>query len=486
VPELKIDTGPQKNQVFFLRPPGPYHVGRDEAAEVPLFDRRASRSHCRIDFRDDGYRITDLDSKAGTLLNDVRVASEILRHGDRLIVGRTALTFSLDETSDPLVGRVLGGYRILERVGRGGMGTVYRALQLSLDRVVALKVLSNELSQDPEFSALFVREARAAAELSHPHLVRVYDVNVLDGVIFYVMEFMAHGSVEDSLRRQGRLSLEDALRVAAQAAAGLEYAEHENLVHRDIKPANLMVHENGTVKIGDLGIATRGAEHAAGSKPGAIAGSPQYMAPEQALGRAVDSRADVYALGATLHELLVGAPLFRGETLREMLFAHVRTEPPDLRVALPEAPEGAAMLLKNMLAKDPARRPDPQAVRQGIDLILASLGARTAEPRRRRAPWWLPYASLVLAAAIVLSLGVATGLFSRHIGSVLSERNARGARIRQALEDGLDALRSGDLARARRRADELANLPGSEDDWKLFEAEFERFRRALDAAESDR
>src|SRR5213594_1956985 len=188
MPELKVERGNQKNQVFLLRAPGPFLVGRDLNADFPLFDRRASRSHFRIDFRDAGYQLTDLNSKAGTFINSQRVKTAVLSSGDRVLAGKTLFSFRLDAPEDPLVGRELGAYRMLERVGRGGMGIVYRALQLSLDRVVALKVLSDDLARDSDFSALFISEARKAGELSHPNIVRVYDVNVLNGILFYAME----------------------------------------------------------------------------------------------------------------------------------------------------------------------------------------------------------------------------------------------------------------------------------------------------------
>lgn len=480
MPELRVETGPQKNQTFFLRPPGPYQIGRDLAADYPLFDRRASRAHFRIDFRDDGYCLTDLGSKAGTFVNDERIECTMLKPGDRIVAGRTAFSFAPDPTEDPLLGRTLGGYTILERVGKGGMGTVYRALQQSLERIVALKVLSEDVANDPELSALFIQEAKAAGELSHPNIVRVYDVNVIDGVLFYVMEYMAHGSVEDLLRREGKLPVDRALLIALQAVQGIEYAEHEKLVHRDIKPANLMVHESGSVKIGDLGIAVRLADRKPQSRAGAISGSPHYMAPEQALGRAIDSKADIYALGATLFQLLTGSPPFRGQSLKEILFAHIRTDPPELRKLVPEAPEALSVLLKSLLAKDPVRRPGGAAARQSLEAIIASRTRRAPPPTPEKEPRWKPYAALVAASILCLAIGAGAGIFFQHLGVVINDRTVRLDRVRAALREGHEALRAGDVERARKKLGEISNLPGSLDDWQILQPEIDDLKAATE------
>ncbi|MBI4607360.1 MAG: protein kinase [Planctomycetes bacterium] len=482
MPELRVETGPQKSQAFLLRPPGPFRVGRDLTADFPLFDRRASRSHFRIDFRDEGYRITDLGSKAGTSVNDRRIESAVLAGGDHVLAGNTLFSFALDCPDDPLVGRHLGGYRILERVGRGGMGTVYRAVQLSLDRIVAVKVLADELARDPEFSALFVQEARAAAELSHPSIVRVYDVNLLDGILFYAMEFMAQGSAEDLLRRHGPLPIERVLRVAVQASSGLAYAQGHGVVHRDIKPANLMVHEGGAVKIGDLGIALRTQDRGPGRSRG-ISGSPFYMSPEQALGRDVDSRADVYSLGASVHQLLTGSPPFRGRNLKEILYAQIREDPPDLRALRPGTPEPLVALVKQMLGKDPASRPEPAEAARRLEEVLAEEVRRTARPPRKRRPP-RPGLRWGLAAALCLVLGLCLGAFYTHVTGVLSARSARLERVRATIAEGRQTLRAGDLEGARRKAAEIAGFRGSEEEWQILAPEIAAFEREIRGAEA--
>ena len=486
MPELRVETGPQKNQTFFLRPPGPYQIGRDLAADYPLFDRRTSRTHFRIDFRDDGYCLTDLASKGGTYVNDELIECAVLKPGDRIVAGRTAFSFAVDCAEDPLIGRTLGGYVILERVGKGGMGTVYRARQQSLERIVALKVLSEEVASDPELCALFVREAKASGELSHPNIVRVYDVDFIDGVLFYVMEFMAHGSVADLLRREGKLPVDRAIRIALQAAQGIEYAEHEKIVHRDIKPSNLMVHESGSIKIGDLGIAVRLAQPKAQPGAGAISGSPHYMAPEQALGRAVDSRADIYSLGATLFHLLSGVPPFRGQSLKEILFAVVRSDPPDLRKLTPEVPEALSVLVGSMLAKDPLRRPSSVAVRQGLEAIRSAESRHAPPPMPDQDPRWKPYAALVVASFLALALGAGVGIFFQHLGAVINGRNVRLERVQAALEDGHRALKAGEVDTARKKLEEISNLPGSLDDWQILQPQIDELKAAVKRARTTR
>jgi serine/threonine protein kinase len=404
MPRLQILTGPQQGQTFELKPPGPYRIGRDPRTEFPLFDRRASRRHFRVDFRDPGYLLTDLRSLGGTYVNDQRVTTAILNPQDTIRVGKTSLRFDLRHDDDEMLGRELGGYRILERVGQGGMGTVYRSLQRSLSRVVALKILPEKVANKEELSALFLHEARAAAKLSHPNIVRVYDVNLIEGVLFYSMEYMARGSTLDLLRKESRVPIGRAVTIALQAARAIEYATRVGVVHRDVKPANLMLHQDGTVKLGDLGIATYKGDV---SVAGGICGSPHYMSPEQALGREVDSRADIYSLGATLYQLLTGTPPFPLHTVKEVLKAQIGVEPAPLREVRPEVPTHLAALVEHMMAKDvEARVSTPEKLTERLEAISMWVGDhdpietdRRQRARRRR-----------LIFGVILVAGVLSGV----------------------------------------------------------------------------
>ncbi len=388
---LRILSGRQEGRTLYVRPPGPFVFGRSLDSNFPLIDPLVSRRHFRLEFTTGAYRVVDLGSKSGTRVDGVAVDRANIEIGARLTAGDCELELCAEP--DPLNGRELGGYRILERVGRGGMGTVYRARQTSLQRVVAIKVLAERFSRDSSFSAKFVEEAKRAAELSHPNIVRVYDVNRLDGLLFYAMEYTSRGSLEDRLRRDGSLSAKDAVDVIRQAAAGLAYAEKAGVVHRDIKPANLMVDGTGTVKIGDLGIATRAGaapsvrsgappqDAGAPVEPGGLSGSPPYMSPEQILNRPVDHRGDLYSLGICLYELLSGAPPFRGSSVKEILYAHIRDRVPDLSSLRPELPAVLTALASKLLEKRPEDRPESAArLIESLDAVAESLG-NDAKPR---------------------------------------------------------------------------------------------------------
>jgi len=481
MPTLRVRSGPQSSQTFILRPPGPFRLGRDLAADFPLFDRRVSRAHFKIDFCDDGYRLLDLNSKTGTFINDSPVDTAILSHGDAILVGSTRLSFALDTPEDPLVGRNLGGYRILERVGEGSMGTVYRAMQLSLDRIVALKVVADELAGNEDYKALFIAEARAAGELSHPNIVRVYDVNSLDGTLFYVMEYMAQGNVEDLLRCEGPLPVEQALGIAVEAGAGLEYAEQKGVVHRDIKPSNLLVHETGTVKIGDLGIAVRTQTRRNEPSSQRLVGSPHYMPPEQAAGKAFDSRADVYALGASLYKMLSGAPPFSGKTLKELAFAHLREPPPDVALARREVPEALAAAIQDMMSKAPAHRPTAASLRTSLESIQHHLRLAAKVPTRQQPHGWWSVVLLCVVAVALFAMGSVGGLVFHHLGGVMHERGERLERVRQAITEGRKALHAGDINTALEKVEELSKLPGSQEEWDVLEDEIKQFENEVKA-----
>ncbi len=279
--------------------------------------------------------------------------------------------------ADPLAGRVLGGNRLLERLGRGAVGAVYRALQLNLEREVALKILDPRLARDVDMVASFRREARAAGQLVHPNIVQVYDVGEAEGLLFYSMELVAGGSLEDRLRREGPLEWKDAVKAVRDCAQALTYAEEHELVHRDVKPANLMLHPSGHVKLADLGLAaTRGLidREAAG-------GTPHFMAPEAIGSQTVDTRADLYSLGCTLFRLVTGRTPFSGESVREILRAHRDTPAPSFRKAGIPVPRELEDLLARLLAKDPEGRPaNASQVVETCEKILHARRSRQVAP----------------------------------------------------------------------------------------------------------
>ena len=259
-------------------------------------------------------------------------------------------------------GSEVAGYRIEGRLGRGGMGDVYRATQLSMGREVAFKVLAKKLSRDPVFRTRFLREARAAGRLQHPNLIAVHDVGEEDGLLFFSMELVSGKSIGDLLKDKGSYSEEEALVIIGQVLEALRYAHAHGLVHRDIKPDNIMVTDRGMVKVADLGLARQVEDQDSSvkdannqTKSGTMMGTPYYMPPEQGQdARHADARSDIYSTGATLYHMVVGTVPFRGRTPVEVV-VNATTKP--LRF-----PEGVVSpklrrVISRMMDKDPAGRP---------------------------------------------------------------------------------------------------------------------------------
>ena len=296
----------------------------------------------------------------------------------------------------------LGGYEILKQLGKGGMGAVYLARQMSLDRAVALKVMNAEWADDPVFIARFVREAYAAAQLTHHNVVQIYDIGQDANVNYFSMEYVEGRSLGEVLKKSGRVPTDEAVGYIVQAARGLKFAHDRGMVHRDIKPDNLMLNGEGIVKVSDLGLVkTRGmtaADDAAPdgevNKPGSMLkqlpnvtnvgtamGSPAYMAPEQCRdASAVDHRADVYSLGCSLYALLCGRAPFTGATAVQVITMHLNEPPPPLRKVLPTCPKGIAEIVDKTLEKNPDDR--YQSMDEFIDAVKVWQGGEAAGPPR--------------------------------------------------------------------------------------------------------
>ena len=256
-----------------------------------------------------------------------------------------------------MIGDLIDHYRVLELVGRGAMGVVYKALDLNLERSVAIKVMSAEARNDPDFVERFRQEARMQGALNHPNVAQLFDYFVHDGAPVAVMEFIDGESLEQLIRRRGAIPAHESIPIFKQALRGVAAAHRAGIIHRDLKPSNLMITRDEIVKVMDFGIAKRQGATCA-TKVSTSIGSPLYMAPEQILGRAVDCRTDVYALGITLYELLSGQRPFnpRGKPEYLVLNAHVNElpEPPTVyRYGIPQPIVDAVM---RSLAKDPDAR----------------------------------------------------------------------------------------------------------------------------------
>ncbi len=289
----------------------------------------------------------------------------------------------------------IGGFEIRERIGAGGMAIVWKAHQTSLDRIVAIKVLRDEFASDPDEVRMFMDEARAAAKLSHPNIVQVYDTGYENGVYYFVMEYVSGQTLGRILRIQGKQSLKQALHVTSNVAVALDYAWRKaGIVHRDIKPDNIMLDDDGVVKVADLGLAKVGHGHS--TNPGAtvtIEGTPNYMAPEQAQGLAVDCRTDIYALGATLYHMVTGRMPFENYSVEDAMQAQIEQTLPNPRDINPHVSVGVVQIVTRMMMKRPDDRPadwgdamrDIRRVAAGRVLLNAGVqGKSTVAPSAAR------------------------------------------------------------------------------------------------------
>jgi serine/threonine protein kinase len=250
---------------------------------------------------------------------------------------------------------VLGNYLILDKIGAGGMGQVFKAEHRRMHRIVAVKMLPTGMMKKPEVVARFEREVRAAAKLNHPNIVTAFDADNVNGVPLLIMEYVEGTDLSALVKKNGPLPVERALYYVLQAAQGLEAAHAEGIVHRDIKPANLLLDKEGIVKILDMGLARIGGDAAGQAEltaTGAVMGTVDYMAPEQALNtKTADARADIYSLGCSLFYLLTGKATYNGDTLMAKLLAHREQPIPSIRGVRPEVPEPVEAVFSRLIAK---------------------------------------------------------------------------------------------------------------------------------------
>ena len=254
-------------------------------------------------------------------------------------------------------GQMLGPYRIINQIGRGGMATVYKAYQPSVDRYVAIKVLPSQLAESKEFATRFQQEARIIAKLEHPHILPVFDYGESDGVSYFVMRYMDAGTLKEKMIEGRPLPLSDIDRLFTQLAEALSYAHSRGIVHRDLKPANVLIDSHGNVFLTDFGIAKL-LESASPrlTQTDAIMGTPAYISPEQAQGHPVDQRSDIYSLGIILYEMVTGSVPFTAETPLAVLFKHISDPLPPPSLVKPDIPPVIEQVLLKALAKDPRDR----------------------------------------------------------------------------------------------------------------------------------
>jgi serine/threonine-protein kinase len=267
-----------------------------------------------------------------------------------------------DEPAKPdldLTGQTLGDYRVLRRLGQGGMGQVYLAEQLSLKRKVALKLLRPEMASNPRALQRFKREAEAVARITHANIVQVYQIDEANGLQFMALEYVEGRNLREHIERKGTPDVLLALSIMRQVAAALQRASEMGIIHRDIKPENILLTRKGEVKVADFGLslAPDGDQPAPNlTQSGVTMGTPLYMSPEQVEGKPVDFRTDIYSFGVTSYYMLAGQPPFRGTTAFEVAVAHVQKEPEPLASIRPDLPQNLCAVVHKMLAKDPNQR----------------------------------------------------------------------------------------------------------------------------------
>ncbi|MEN8149394.1 MAG: serine/threonine-protein kinase [Planctomycetota bacterium] len=289
-------------------------------------------------------------------------------------------------------GRVIAGYELEKRLGRGAMGAVFLARQVSLDRKVAFKVLAPRFARNANYVRRFLREAQAAAKLNHTNIITAFDVGEADNLKYFVMEYVAGPTVADLLARGGALDEDRAKEIVIQTARALEHAHANGFVHRDIKPANIILARGGVAKLCDLGLAKEVEEESGDTEEGQTLGTPDYISPEQARGeKSIDIRADIYSLGATFYHMVTGDVPYTGMTPAVVMTKHLTEAPPDARANNPAVSPATNRVILKAMAKDPARRHQTPA-EMLLDLTAAdpprkampTLKSRRRPRRRRR------------------------------------------------------------------------------------------------------
>jgi len=309
-------------------------------------------------------------------------------------------------------GSTFGPFRIIALLGKGGMASVYKAYQAKLDRHVALKVLPPEFLHEDSFAKRFEREARVVAKLEHPNIVPIYDYGIDDGIPWMAMRMLPVGTLADLLK-QGRLGRNRLVSILSQVAKALDHAHNNGVIHRDVKPSNILLDAQDLVYVADFGLARLVKTSAVLTKTGMMAGTPQYMAPEQAMAKEVNRHADIYALGIVAYEMLTGAVPFTADTPVGVLMQHAN-EPPEIP-PLGQVPEVLMQPVLKALAKDPADRWDlatalTTALSRGLDQLVggSTVAVATADvvDEETSRPTAVRRVAAVTSALVVVVIGV--------------------------------------------------------------------------------
>ena len=377
------------------------------------------------------------ESRRKAFLEETCAGDEVLRHEVENLLGsepsaerfieepalEVAAKMIAHEKPESLIGQPLGSYQILSLLGAGGMGVVYKARDTRLNRTVAIKVLPADRVSDPERKRRFVQEARAASALNHPNIITLYDIGSESGIDFIVMEYVAGKTLDQRIPRK-RMPTSEALKLAIQMADALAKAHSAGIIHRDLKPTNVMVTDDGLVKVLDFGlakltelVATEGTTRTqlSETEEGMIVGTLSYMSPEQAEGKKVDARSDIFSFGAVLYEMVTGMRAFVGDSNLALLTAIMREEPKPISQIVQGIPHDLEKIINRCLRKDPQKRLQVIGdARIEIEECLSSLaGASRAEIagpkpvakalRREQVAWAVAVAFLISTIVVAMS-----------------------------------------------------------------------------------
>ena len=352
--KLRIVDGPLTGTEFVLENQVSV-AGRHVDCAIPIPDPKVSRNHAEFVPDADGqFSIIDVGSANGTYVNGIALPHSVprpLAGGDEIRIGRNTFRFFAGDARIPELD--IPGYVLDDILAEGGMGSIFQAHDKGTGQPVAIKILHPGYAKHDEFVGRFIQEARAAGRLSHPNIVKVFNVGkTASGRYYFTMELVKGSTLTQKI---AGLSIRDAARMFYEIADALDYSHRRGIIHRDIKPDNILIGQDGEPKLTDLGIAVLDQQDMKQVGP-RVLGTPHYMSPEQASGKNITAATDIYSLGATFYHVFAGQPLFDAPDPAQIMIKHVRERPRPLLAVAPEVPSEIAAIVDRTLEKDPAKR----------------------------------------------------------------------------------------------------------------------------------
>ncbi len=400
--KLRVVDGPLSGTEFVLRDAVSV-AGRHSDCAIPIPDPKASRNHAEFVADQDGqYSIIDVGSSNGAYVNGIQLPPSVprlLAGGDEIRIGQNTFRYFAGDARIPDLD--IPGYVLDDILAEGGMGSIFQARNKETGQPAAIKILHPGYAKHEEFVERFIQEARAAGRLSHPNIIKVYNVGkTTNGRYYFTMELVKGSTLT---QRIPLLGVEDTARMFYEIADALDYAHRRGIIHRDIKPDNILIGHDDEPKLTDLGIAVLDQRDMPqnGSR---VLGTPHYMSPEQASGKNITASTDIYSLGATFYHAFAGQPLFDANDPQQIMIKHVREKPRPLHEVQPNVPKELAAVVDKCLAKTPEERyPDAGRLRSAIGAAIRKqypdlLAGLPDGGKRRQVPLW------VLAAAGVGAL----------------------------------------------------------------------------------